>query len=189
MIGFPGAWTPGTNGPVVAEVVQVDIGDEADFEKFRGKLKGRIVLTQPKRAVRMLEGPFILRMTDADFAEAATVPAPAGRGRPAAGPHGLSRWPGGRKRGPTDPGGVGRAIPGRGCEVLGPRGPNCPQERSKRANPEAVPPRGDPTARPGWESEDANRNGFRLAAPARALPRSIRSRPRAGEASSRSPIP
>ena len=84
LIGFPGSWTPGTNGPVVADVVRVQVESEADLEKYRGTLKGKIVLTQPVRAVRMLEGPFVLRMTDKDFEEAATVPAGraggAGRG-------------------------------------------------------------------------------------------------------------
>jgi carboxypeptidase Q len=79
LIGFPGSWTPSTNGAVVAEVMQTEIASDADFEKYRGKLTGRIVLTQPLRPVRMLEGPFVLRMTDKDFAEAATAPAPAGR--------------------------------------------------------------------------------------------------------------
>jgi len=75
LIGFPASWTPGTNGPVIAEVVRATIERDADFEKYRGALRGKIVLTQPAREVRMLEGPFVLRMTDKDFAEAATVPA------------------------------------------------------------------------------------------------------------------
>jgi carboxypeptidase Q len=77
LIGFPGSWTPGTNGPVIADVVRVGISSEADFEKYRGTLKGKIVLTQPAREVRMLEGPFILRMTEKELAEAAATPAPA----------------------------------------------------------------------------------------------------------------
>src|SRR5574338_1175208 len=32
LIGFPGSWSPGTKGPVVAEVVRVQIDTEADFE-------------------------------------------------------------------------------------------------------------------------------------------------------------
>ena len=86
LIGFPAPWTPGTSGPVVADVVRVQIDSDADFEKYRGTLSGKIVLTQPARAVRMLEGPFVLRMTERDFEEAATVPPPsAGRGRGGAG--------------------------------------------------------------------------------------------------------
>jgi len=80
LIGFPGSWTPGTHGAIIADVVRVQVENEADLEKYRGRLKGRIVLTQPAREVRMLEGPFVLRMTDHDFAEAATVPAARGGG-------------------------------------------------------------------------------------------------------------
>ena len=81
IIGFPASWTPGTNGPVTADVVRAQIDADADFEKYRGKLAGKIVLTQPARAVAMLEGPMVLRMTDDDFREAATVPAERGEGR------------------------------------------------------------------------------------------------------------
>ncbi|MDX2031423.1 MAG: M20/M25/M40 family metallo-hydrolase [Blastocatellia bacterium] len=52
IIGYPKAWTPGTNGPVVGDVVFADIRTEADFEKYRGKLKGAIVLSMPMREVR-----------------------------------------------------------------------------------------------------------------------------------------
>jgi hypothetical protein len=51
IIGYPKAWTPGTNGPIAGEVVYADIKTEADFEKYRGKLKGAIVLTTPMRDV------------------------------------------------------------------------------------------------------------------------------------------
>src|SRR5262245_54242221 len=57
IVGFPREWSSGTKGPVVADVVRVQISNESDFEKYRGKLAGKIVLTQPSRVVRMLEGP------------------------------------------------------------------------------------------------------------------------------------
>jgi carboxypeptidase Q len=83
LIGFPASWTPGTNGTVTADVVRVQIDSEADFDKYRGRLAGTIVLPQPERAVPMLEGLIVHRMTDKDLAEAATTPVPqaAGRGR------------------------------------------------------------------------------------------------------------
>lgn len=56
LIDYPKSWTPGTKGTVTAEVVRVDINPDADFEKYRGKLAGKIVLTQPAREVKMLEG-------------------------------------------------------------------------------------------------------------------------------------
>jgi carboxypeptidase Q len=104
LIGFPAPWTRGTHGPIVADVVRVEIASDADFEKYRGTLKGKIVLTQPARAVRMLEGPFVLRMTDQDLQEAATVPPPpaAWRGRQGAGRGGdAANARGGRAGGPS----------------------------------------------------------------------------------------
>lgn len=76
IIGYPQSWTPGTRGAVVADVVRVQIASEADFAKYRGTLSGKIVLTQPARAVRMLEGPILLRMDDKWTAEALTTPVP-----------------------------------------------------------------------------------------------------------------
>jgi carboxypeptidase Q len=92
LIGFPGSWSPSTKGTVLAEVVRVQIDSDADFEKYKGKLAGKIVLTQPERAVPMLEGTIVHRMGDKELAEAATTPIP----RPRAG------GPGGRGRG-ADP--------------------------------------------------------------------------------------
>src|SRR5215831_1256113 len=83
LIGYPKSWTPGTPGAVTAEVVYAPIGSEADFDKYRGKLQGKIVLAQPAREVKMLEGRVVLLMTDEDIKEAQTTPIPAraGRGR------------------------------------------------------------------------------------------------------------
>jgi carboxypeptidase Q len=80
IIGVPASWTPGTGGTVTADVVRAQIESEADFERYRGTLKGKIVLTQPARAVSMLEGPIILRMGDKEFEEAMTTPVPQARG-------------------------------------------------------------------------------------------------------------
>lgn len=52
VIAYPKAWTGGTNGPVTAEIIHPEIKSDADFEKYRGKLKGMIVLTQPMREVK-----------------------------------------------------------------------------------------------------------------------------------------
>ena len=90
LIGLPKTWSVATEGAVTAEVVRATLATEADLAKYKGQLKGKIVLTQPSRAVRMLEGPFIVRM-DGDLAkEAETTPIPAqrergGRGGTAAG--------------------------------------------------------------------------------------------------------
>jgi carboxypeptidase Q len=80
IIGLPAAWTPGTTGPITAEVVTAQVETEADFERYRGKLAGKIVLTQPARTVRMLDGLLVHRMTPDQMEEAKTTPIPATRG-------------------------------------------------------------------------------------------------------------
>src|SRR5262245_28852738 len=80
LIGVPGSWTPGTKGTITADVVRVRIDSDADFEKYRGQLAGKIALTQPERPVPMLEGPIVHRMGEKDFVEASTVPPARGRG-------------------------------------------------------------------------------------------------------------
>jgi hypothetical protein len=79
LIGFPKSWTPGTKGKVTADVVRVDINSEADFEKYRGKLAGKIVLTQPARDVKMLDGIIVSRWNETLFKEAETTPLGGGR--------------------------------------------------------------------------------------------------------------
>ena len=104
LIGYPGSWTPGTPGTVTADVVRVQIESDADFERYRGRLAGRIVLTQPERPVPMLEGLIVHRMGPKDFAEAATTPAPSPRG---AGAGRRGRGAGGRGNDDAPPAGRG----------------------------------------------------------------------------------
>lgn len=51
LIGYPYAFTPGTNGKVTAEAKIAIIRAREDFERHRGKLKGAVVLTAPPRSV------------------------------------------------------------------------------------------------------------------------------------------
>src|SRR5271169_6441985 len=44
LIAYPKAWSPGTNGVVRAEVVLLDVKTVADLDKYKSKLKGKIVL-------------------------------------------------------------------------------------------------------------------------------------------------
>jgi carboxypeptidase Q len=83
LLGYPKAWSPGTSGIVSGEVIRAQIATDADFATWRGKLRGKIVLTQPARDVRMLEGPIVMRMGEKELEEAATsaIP-PAARPRP-----------------------------------------------------------------------------------------------------------
>jgi len=44
IIAIPKAWTPGTNGAIKGDVVVVKIDTTTDFEKYKGKLAGKIVI-------------------------------------------------------------------------------------------------------------------------------------------------
>jgi carboxypeptidase Q len=79
LIGFPIAWTPGTNGPVTGNAVAADIQSEDDFAKFRGTLGGKFVLVSSIRNVAaQFEAPGH-RFTDAELADLAKQPATRGR--------------------------------------------------------------------------------------------------------------
>lgn len=79
-VGAPRWNSPSTNGPVLSDVVQVKAASEADLAKYRGQLKGKIVVMQPVRAVRMLDGRIILRMGDEEWKEAMETPIDTGGG-------------------------------------------------------------------------------------------------------------
>lgn len=120
IIGYPKAWSAGTKGVVRGEVVRPVINNAADAEQWKGKLRGKIVLTQPAREVRMLEGRIVLRMTDKEIEEALTPPAtaPAGRaggagaaGAAAAGRGGAGAAGAAGRAGGAGRGGAGGAAP------------------------------------------------------------------------------
>jgi hypothetical protein len=91
IIGFPRTYSPSTKGTVSGDVVRVDIETDADFARYKGQLKGKIVLPQPARAVRMLEGRVVLVMNEDDLAEAMTFPIPRAHTTPP--PHSAQNTP------------------------------------------------------------------------------------------------
>jgi hypothetical protein len=104
---MPKAWSSGTRGTVTAEVVRPEISNAQEAEAWKGKLRGKIVLTQPARDVEMLEGRLVLRMTDEEIEEALTPPAPRGGGAARGG--GGGRGGAGRGGGRGGRGGGGEA--------------------------------------------------------------------------------
>ena len=76
LIAYPKAWSPGLAKPLTAEVVYVDAKDLADLERFRGKLKGAIVLTGKPREVKARFEPLGTRETDKDLLALADADAP-----------------------------------------------------------------------------------------------------------------
>jgi len=80
LIGYPKAWTPGTNGQVSGEAVVAVINSEKDFDTFRGKLRGKFALASSLRDVPAHFDAPAHRYTDAELQELSMQPA-AGRGR------------------------------------------------------------------------------------------------------------
>jgi carboxypeptidase Q len=80
LIAYPKAWSPGTNGSVTADVVYVDAKDEADLQRFKGKLKGAIVLTGKMREVKAHFEPAGTRRDEKDLLSLADAPEPARSG-------------------------------------------------------------------------------------------------------------
>jgi hypothetical protein len=68
-------WSPSTNGPVTGEAVWVNIQDEKDFDQYKGKLAGKIVLLGDMRPVPPVEKPLFTRYTDKELADIAEYPA------------------------------------------------------------------------------------------------------------------
>jgi hypothetical protein len=51
IIGYPKAWSNGTNGLISGDAVLVDIQTEEDYPKYQGKLRGKIAFITPPREV------------------------------------------------------------------------------------------------------------------------------------------
>ncbi|PHS28741.1 MAG: peptidase M28 [Robiginitomaculum sp.] len=81
LYALPLGWHPGTNGPVTGDVMKVSISSEKDFEKYEGKLEGKIVLlskakkSRPGKDPRM---PTFKRLTDEDLTKRAGFNVPVG---------------------------------------------------------------------------------------------------------------
>jgi len=80
LIAYPKAWTPGTNGPVTGEAVAAVITSDKDFDTYRGKLRGKFVLSVAMRDVPpQFEAPGH-RYTDTELVDLSKQPAAGGRG-------------------------------------------------------------------------------------------------------------
>lgn len=69
LIAYPKAWSPSTKGAVTAEVILVDLKTDADFEKYKGQLKGKIVLVSDPRELKADFTGMGTRRSDEDLAK------------------------------------------------------------------------------------------------------------------------
>jgi hypothetical protein len=67
LIAWPKAWSPGFSESVTGEVVYLDAKDEAELEKYAGKLKGAVVLISPPRELKAHFEPPGARMTESNL--------------------------------------------------------------------------------------------------------------------------
>ncbi len=73
-------WSPSTNGPVTGDVVFVSIQDDKDFDKFKGKLAGKIVLYGAMRDVPPVDKALFERYTEKELEDIAELPVNANAG-------------------------------------------------------------------------------------------------------------
>ena len=79
LLAYPKAWTPGTNGLVQGKCIRATIDDKKDFEKYKGKLAGMIVILGADAEVKPItEAPY-KRLDDDDLAKLADYQIPADR--------------------------------------------------------------------------------------------------------------
>jgi carboxypeptidase Q len=79
LLVYAKAWTPGTNGVVTGKCIRVNIEKKEDFDKYKGKLAGMIVIMGPDAEVKPItEAPY-KRYTDDDLAKTAEYQIPGER--------------------------------------------------------------------------------------------------------------
>jgi hypothetical protein len=67
-------WSPSTAGPVTGEVAFVDIQSEKDFDKYKGKLAGKVVLYGAMRDVPPVDKALFDRYSDKELEDIAAFP-------------------------------------------------------------------------------------------------------------------
>jgi carboxypeptidase Q len=77
VIAYPKAWSPSTKGAVTSEVIYFDAKTDEDFAKYKGKLKGKIVLVSQPREVKAAFDGLGTRYSEEDLAKMAAAPNPA----------------------------------------------------------------------------------------------------------------
>lgn len=79
LIAFPKSWTKGTNGLQNAEVILVTLKDSTDFEKYKGKLAGKIIVIDRNDTLKQSFTADARRYTDEDLDKMAKATMPQRR--------------------------------------------------------------------------------------------------------------
>ena len=81
LLAYPKAWSPGTEGPVRGEAMRVDLKSEKDFDKYRGKLAGKILFLDAIEDLEATGGPELKRYDDEGLDELSAFEIPEERSR------------------------------------------------------------------------------------------------------------
>ncbi len=79
LIVYAKAWTPGTNGVVTGKCIRVNIEKKEDFDKYKGKLAGMIVIMGPDAEVKPITEVPYKRLSDDDLAKTGEYQIPGER--------------------------------------------------------------------------------------------------------------
>jgi carboxypeptidase Q len=67
-------WSPSSNGAVSGQAIWMDVKEEKDLDKYKGKLAGKVVLLGDMREVKPVDKPLFERMDDKDLAKIVEYP-------------------------------------------------------------------------------------------------------------------
>jgi carboxypeptidase Q len=67
-------WSPSSNGAVSGQAIWMDVKDEKDLDKYKGKLAGKVVLLGDMREVKPVDKPLFERMDEKDLAKIVEYP-------------------------------------------------------------------------------------------------------------------
>ena len=77
LLAYPRAWSPGLDAPLTADVVLVNADNDADLQKYKGALRGKIVLAGTVRELKPQFEPRAKRLSDKELLDLADAPNPA----------------------------------------------------------------------------------------------------------------
>src|SRR5438067_5989225 len=79
VIAYPKAWTPGTDGAIHGDCVRANIRTKQDFEKYKGKLAGKIAILGELVDVKPIVEPPYERYTEKSLADVGNYELPSER--------------------------------------------------------------------------------------------------------------
>ena len=74
LIAQAGPWSPATQGAVSGPAIWIEVKEEKDLDKYKGKLAGHIVLFGDMREVKPVEKPLWTRLDDAELKKLTEYP-------------------------------------------------------------------------------------------------------------------